>query len=395
MVDDNDNIIDRGGNDTIHGGAGADLITTYGTGSDLLDGDDGDDRIYANCLADSVINGGAGNDLLQVKCNASTTAAAIASHSNTLNGGTGNDQLRGNASSDLYLFAVGDGVDTIFDSSAGQVSVDEIRFGAGVTLANSKVSRTGFNLVFEYGVADRIVITNWFYNSDNKIEIFRFGDGSSKTGAEMEARITLYIDDDCDGYTELQGDCDDGDDSINPDGVEICGDGLDQDCLGGIWPARGATYTPIPDTGQTQSYTETFGEDSDYEINPPSYTDNGDGTVTDNVTGLMWQQEDDNVTRTWDDALTDRDNLGLAGHTDWRLPNDIELISIVNYGFFDPAIDTTAFPNTDSEFGYWSSTVMFGSNYTEAKMVDFRYGGVHYFLKIMDVVYVRCVRGGL
>ena len=45
----------------------------------------------------------------------------------------------------------------------------------------------------------------------------------------------------------------------------------------------------LPDTGQTQSYTDTFGEDSDYTINPPSYTDNGDGTVTDNVRKMTIQ----------------------------------------------------------------------------------------------------------
>ena len=45
---------------------------------------------------------------------------------------------------------------------------------------------------------------------------------------------------------------------------------------------------PVPDTGQTQSYTNTFGEDSDYTINQHSYTDLGNGIVRDNVTGLEW-----------------------------------------------------------------------------------------------------------
>ena len=45
---------------------------------------------------------------------------------------------------------------------------------------------------------------------------------------------------------------------------------------------------PVPDTGQTTSYTNTFGEDSDYTINPHSYTDIGNGIVRDNVTGLQW-----------------------------------------------------------------------------------------------------------
>lgn len=53
----------------------------------------------------------------------------------------------------------------------------------------------------------------------------------------------------------------------------------------------------VPDTGQTTDYTSTSGEDSDYTIHPPSYTVNADGTVMDNVTGLMWQQQDDGTAR--------------------------------------------------------------------------------------------------
>ncbi len=43
----------------------------------------------------------------------------------------------------------------------------------------------------------------------------------------------------------------------------------------------------LPDTGQRKAYTATFGEDSDYTVNPPVYSDNGDSTVTDRVTGLV------------------------------------------------------------------------------------------------------------
>ena len=46
----------------------------------------------------------------------------------------------------------------------------------------------------------------------------------------------------------------------------------------------------LPDTGQTGNYTSTFGEDSDYLINAPSFSDNGDGTITDNISDLMWQK---------------------------------------------------------------------------------------------------------
>ena len=71
---------------------------------------------------------------------------------------------------------------------------------------------------------------------------------------------------------------------------------------------------PVPDTGQTQSYTDTFGEDSDYLINPPSYTkldaqgnDLDDSAaswtmVRDNVTGLIWEVKTD------DGSVHDKDN---------------------------------------------------------------------------------------
>jgi len=71
---------------------------------------------------------------------------------------------------------------------------------------------------------------------------------------------------------------------------------------------------PLPDSGQTQSYTGTFGEDSDYLINPPSYTkldasgnDLPDSAtswvmVRDNVTQLIWEVKTD------DGSIHDRDN---------------------------------------------------------------------------------------
>jgi hypothetical protein len=109
----------------------------------------------------------------------------------------------------------------------------------------------------------------------------------------------------------------------------------------------------LPDTGQTTHYSTAFGDDANYTINPPSYADNGDGTITDNVTTLMWQKQDDGTTRTWDAAGTYCTGLSLGGHADWRLPNDIELMSIVDYGRYSPAINTSYFPNTQSS-PYWS-----------------------------------------
>ena len=147
----------------------------------------------------------------------------------------------------------------------------------------------------------------------------------------------------------------------------------------------------LPDTGQITSYTATFGEDSDYSINPPSYTDNGNGTVTDNVTGLMWQQEDDETTRIWDDAVSYCNNLTLAGYTDWWLPSKKELMSIVDYEIFSPSIDITYFPGTNAS-NYWSSTSSAG-NSSYAWYVYFYDGYVDSRVKSYSY-YARCVRGG-
>ena len=99
----------------------------------------------------------------------------------------------------------------------------------------------------------------------------------------------------------------------------------------------------FPDTGQTLDATAIFGEDSDYTLNPPSYTDNGDGTVTDKVTGLMWQKTDSGES-TWDAAVAGAATLGLAGYSDWRLPTPAEALSILNNDR-NPALDPGVFVN--------------------------------------------------
>ncbi len=106
----------------------------------------------------------------------------------------------------------------------------------------------------------------------------------------------------------------------------------------------------LPDTGQTTSYTSTFGEDADYSINIPSFTANGDGTVIDNTTGLMWQQTDGGE-MSIEKATVYCDTLTLAGYTDWRLPTGLESFSILNHDKLNPAMDVTYFPKTTAE--YW------------------------------------------
>jgi len=104
----------------------------------------------------------------------------------------------------------------------------------------------------------------------------------------------------------------------------------------------------------------------DYGTN--SFVDNGDGTITDTATGLMWMKEDNGEGLLWEDALNYAEELDYAGYSDWRLPNAKELQSIVDYtrspdttdsAAINPIFNCSQITNeagqTDYPF-YWSST---------------------------------------
>jgi murein DD-endopeptidase MepM/ murein hydrolase activator NlpD len=84
------------------------------------------------------------------------------------------------------------------------------------------------------------------------------------------------------------------------------------------------------------------------------FRDNGDGTIIDVTTGIMWQQTETKA-MTWEKALAFCENLNLGGHHDWRLPNIRELSSLVDDGRHDPSINTAYFPGCRPA-EYWSST---------------------------------------
>ena len=120
------------------------------------------------------------------------------------------------------------------------------------------------------------------------------------------------------------------------------------------------------------------------------FVDNGDGTVTDASTGLMWQQATAPGTYTWQQALSYCEGLSLAGHTDWRLSTIKELESIVNLARYNPSIDT-AFPDTQSSY-YWSPTTA-ASCTGVAWGMNFYSGNVYGNYKSNSYC-VRAVRGG-
>jgi len=111
-------------------------------------------------------------------------------------------------------------------------------------------------------------------------------------------------------------------------------------------PERALPYR-IVDTGQDRCYDAAreipypaagrpyFGQDAQYRGNQPDYVDHGDGTVTDRVTGLMWQQ-DPGAKRTFLEAVAGASRCRLGGHADWRLPTIKELYSLILFLGTDP-----------------------------------------------------------
>jgi hypothetical protein len=105
---------------------------------------------------------------------------------------------------------------------------------------------------------------------------------------------------------------------------------------------------------------------TNYGIN--HFVDNGDGTITDNATGLMWMKNDNGEGISWENALSYAEGLEYAGYTDWRLPNAKELQSIVDYtrssvttnsAAIDPLFTCSQITNEAGEADYpfyWTST---------------------------------------
>lgn len=126
---------------------------------------------------------------------------------------------------------------------------------------------------------------------------------------------------------------------------------------------------PIVDTDQSVTYNNTspvtepapgeafYGQDAQYDGIQPSYTDNGDGTITDNNTGLMWQQNLLDEKYTYFEAVTIAEESTLAGYDDWRLPTIKELYSLVLFSGVTGMSESGSIPYIDTDY------------------YDFRFGG--------------------
>jgi hypothetical protein len=118
--------------------------------------------------------------------------------------------------------------------------------------------------------------------------------------------------------------------------------------------------------------------------------DSVNGTVTDHKTGLMWQQADDGVHRTWSEAKTYCNGLGLGGHADWSLPRMDQLVTIIDFSRHDPAINPAFECRPDY---YWSSTTL-ATSPEKAWVGVFIAGTTYWYDKSDSYSYTRCVRAG-
>ena len=180
-------------------------------------------------------------------------------------------------------------------------------------------------------------------------------------------------------------------------------------------------YGQPPKTGQTDCFNaagdtvscSTSGQEGDVQNGlARSFTDNGNGTVTDNASGLTWEKLSD------DGSVHDRDNVyswvdgfakiaalngaNFAGHSDWRMPNRFELEQLVRLDVIKPStyaqfhtncsIGCTVLTCSCTRFNYYWTSSTFESDSVGAWAVDFYDAFLSSILKT-DTLGVRAVRG--
>jgi hypothetical protein len=175
---------------------------------------------------------------------------------------------------------------------------------------------------------------------------------------------------------------------------------------------RSSIVDPCPDDGpapvEKSGQLTSFGTGDDGTLEKgvafpnPRFSDNGNGTIMDNLTGLTWLRDANCFgTRTWDQALADVGALadGSCGLTDgsaagdWSLPNVKELQSLIDFSQFGPALPSGhPFVNAQLDINHWSSTtVAFMTNIAWTVRIDSGY--VAYDAKT-EIYHVWPVRGG-
>lgn len=199
------------------------------------------------------------------------------------------------------------------------------------------------------------------------------GDGASKDAADGAIdRATA-------------GDVSSGDEAGREAGDSTCASS--SGCAGSNW-----ALWPMPNTAA---------DVANGAPHPTILVDNGDDTVTDQVTGLKWQRSATVTLYTREDAQAHCAKLRTGGYSDWRMPSAIELVSIANFDKSDPSVDVQFFPDTPLDLtsnprvpvGYEVTTSVAGSPLA-GWLVDFAFGMVALDTTSLDrPAFLRCVRG--
>jgi hypothetical protein len=170
---------------------------------------------------------------------------------------------------------------------------------------------------------------------------------------------------------------------------------------------------------------DLHGQDAQYSGVQPSYTDNGDKTITDNNTGMMWQKTPNYDHESYDDAISYCENLSTASHNDWRLPTIKELYSLADFRgeIVNPENESANTPYIDTQYfdfqydermayvgQYWSITkytpgpvhntqnveAAFGYNFADGHIkayeTGYKFGTTSQSIHAPGN-FVRCVRG--
>ena len=166
---------------------------------------------------------------------------------------------------------------------------------------------------------------------------------------------------------------------------------------------RTVIESALPKTGHQYSYYP--GDDGYHQMGVPTqgnrFIDNGDGTITDRVTGLTWVKDPASIPGGlfasplyWYDAIDACENLNYAGYDDWRLPNINELMSLIDHSRYEPAFDTLYFtPPVNMWTVYWSSSIC--APWTDGAWTMYAYDG---YKSVWGIPWDMCtawpVRGG-
>lgn len=210
-----DTLVGSGGNDELHGGSENDLLqgdaaiselAASAHGQDVLHGDAGNDTLLGNGGHDTLY-GGADDDYLD----GDSTDVPLAFQGNdyldggvgndtlhgrdgndTLVGGSGLDHLNGGLGNDLYILNAGDSlIDSSGSASRYETLVDEggtnrIRFGAGISLENLRITQSGSNAQLDFGPGQGVIIVNGMLGT---IGTFEFADGNGLSWSELSRRL--------------------------------------------------------------------------------------------------------------------------------------------------------------------------------------------------------------